>query len=98
MKILFINNDGGGFADYVDVAPNTNIHCFVSERLSGRPVDNYLIRVNRLSFLKTPSQVVMSTRQERDQPPARILSEANRPVERLSLGNSIPGQTLGAIR
>src|SRR4051794_31287038 len=25
MKILFINNDGGGFADYIDVAPGMSV-------------------------------------------------------------------------
>jgi hypothetical protein len=48
MRVLFINNDGGGFADYVEVAPDTSVGRFFSERLPhGRPED-YLIRVNRL--------------------------------------------------
>jgi hypothetical protein len=47
MRILFINNDGGGFADYVDVESGTTVAGFFAERLpSGKPED-YLIRVNR---------------------------------------------------
>ena len=37
MPILYINNDGGGFADYVDVPTGTTISTFVSERLNARP-------------------------------------------------------------
>ena len=47
-RILFINNDGGGFADYVDVPENTTVEQFFAERNpNGKPQD-YLIRVNRL--------------------------------------------------
>ena len=47
MKILYINNDGGGFADYVEVADGTTIEQFFAERLSGSKAQDYLIRVNR---------------------------------------------------
>ena len=47
MKILWINNDGGGFADYVNVADDTTVEKFFSEKLSGRSPADYLIRVNR---------------------------------------------------
>ena len=47
MKILFINNDGGGFADYVEVTPGTTVEKFVSQKVSGREAADYLIRVNR---------------------------------------------------
>jgi sulfur carrier protein ThiS len=47
MKVLVINNDGGGFADYVDVPENTTVRdMFQREVRSGKP-DSYLIRVNR---------------------------------------------------
>ena len=47
MRILFINNDGGGFADHVDVQPGLTVEQLFAERLPhGRPRD-YLIRVNR---------------------------------------------------
>jgi sulfur carrier protein ThiS len=47
MQILFINNDGGGFADYVEVAEGTTVEKFFSQQLSGREAEDYLIRVNR---------------------------------------------------
>ena len=47
MKVLVINNDGGGFADYVDVPEGTTVRdMFQREVRSGKP-DAYLIRVNR---------------------------------------------------
>jgi hypothetical protein len=47
MKILYINNDGGGFADYIDVADGTTVaQLFRDKILAGKPHD-YLIRVNR---------------------------------------------------
>ena len=46
-KVLYINNDGGGFADFVEVAPGTTVQQFFAERVPhGKPHD-YLIRVNR---------------------------------------------------
>jgi hypothetical protein len=46
MKILYINNDGGGFADRIEIEPETTVQTLFDERVSGRPSD-YLIRVNR---------------------------------------------------
>lgn len=47
MRILVINNDGGGFADYVDVEAGLSVaELFRRQSPSGRPED-YLIRVNR---------------------------------------------------
>ena len=47
MRILFINNDGGGFADTIEVSEGTTIGQLFQERISqGEPAD-YLIRVNR---------------------------------------------------
>ena len=47
MKVLVINNQGGGFADYVDVPEGTTVRdMFQREVRSGKP-DQYLIRVNR---------------------------------------------------
>ncbi len=46
-KILFINNDGGGFADHVDVADGTSVEAFFQEQLPGRSPADYLLRVNR---------------------------------------------------
>lgn len=47
MKVLVINNHGGGFADYVEVPSGTTVReMFQREVPSGKP-DQYLIRVNR---------------------------------------------------
>jgi hypothetical protein len=48
MKLFFINNDGGGFADTIDVDPGTTVSKLFSQRMSGRQSQDYLIRVNRL--------------------------------------------------
>ena len=48
MKILFINNDGGGFADKIEIAAGTTVHELFGERLPGRKPEDYLIRVNHL--------------------------------------------------
>ncbi len=47
MKVLFINNDGGGFADYVEVPDGSTVEHFFADRLPGRRGEDYLIRVNR---------------------------------------------------
>ena len=47
MQILWINNDGGGFADYVEVTEGTTVDKFFTQKLPGRHAEDYLIRVNR---------------------------------------------------
>ena len=47
MRALWINNDGGGFADYVDIPEGTTVEKFFSQQLPGRQAEDYLIRVNR---------------------------------------------------
>ena len=47
MRVLYINNDGGGFADYVNVAEGTTVDKFFNEKLTGQKAEDYLIRVNR---------------------------------------------------
>ena len=47
MKVLFLNNDGGGFADYVDVDENTTVEKFFCQKLPDNNTEDYLIRVNR---------------------------------------------------
>ena len=47
MKVLLITNDGGGFADHVDVADGATVARLFEERLPGRKADDYLVRVNR---------------------------------------------------
>jgi len=48
MKILYINNDGGGFADHIEVAEGTTVAQLFGQRMPGSEPQNYLIRVNRL--------------------------------------------------
>jgi hypothetical protein len=47
MKILFVNNDGGGFADYIDVDSGTTIENLFNLKMEGAKPEDYLIRVNR---------------------------------------------------
>ena len=47
MKVLYLNNDGGGFADQIEIPEGTTVTQLFAERVPhGRPED-YLIRVNR---------------------------------------------------
>ena len=48
MKILYINNDGGGFADYIEVADGTTVQQLFAQRVPSGASQDYLIRVNRL--------------------------------------------------
>ena len=47
MRILFINNDGGGFADHIEVEPSTTLAKLFAQRLPEARAAHYLIRVNR---------------------------------------------------
>ena len=47
MKVLYINNDGGGYADYVEAEPGTTVAQLFARHLPGRQPSAYLIRVNR---------------------------------------------------
>lgn len=47
MRILYLNNDGAGFADFVEVNSGITVGQFFAEKVPhGRSAD-YLIRVNR---------------------------------------------------
>jgi hypothetical protein len=48
MRVLFINNDGGGFAGHIEVAAGTTVARLFAQCLPGRSPEDYLIRVNRL--------------------------------------------------
>ena len=48
MRILYINNHGGGFADHIDVSAGCTVQELFDERLDGESPEDYLIRVNRL--------------------------------------------------
>lgn len=47
MQILFVNNDGAGFADYLDINHGTTVDRLFTQQLPERLPDDYLIRVNR---------------------------------------------------
>jgi hypothetical protein len=47
MKVLFVNNDGGGFADYIDIPHGTTVQELFERQMRAAKSENYLIRVNR---------------------------------------------------
>jgi hypothetical protein len=47
MKLFFINNDGGGFADTIEVSQGCTISQLFQERIPHDKPADYLIRVNR---------------------------------------------------
>jgi len=57
MKVLFINNDGGGFADHIEVADNITVQQLFRDRIGAGKESNYLIRVNRMPV--TRDQVLL---------------------------------------
>jgi hypothetical protein len=48
MKILLINNDGGGFADHIEVSDGITVSDLFHKHCQNRKPADYLIRVNRL--------------------------------------------------
>lgn len=46
MKIIYINNDGSGYAGNLDVPPDTTVSQLFEQEIAGKAAD-YLIRVNR---------------------------------------------------
>jgi hypothetical protein len=47
MRILYINNLGGGFADYVETRDGITVEQFFKEKMPDAHAEDYLIRVNR---------------------------------------------------
>ena len=47
LKILYINNDGGGFADHIDVPDGTTVRELFQRQVQSGKAEHYLIRVNR---------------------------------------------------
>jgi hypothetical protein len=57
MRILVINNDGGGFADHIEVDAGLTVEALFRQQIPyGKPRD-YLIRVNRQPT--APDQVLV---------------------------------------
>ena len=47
MKILVLNHDGGGFADYIEIEEGTTVATLFETRMKDAKPEDYLIRVNR---------------------------------------------------
>ena len=47
MRILYINNNGAGFADFINVEEGITISEFFDQKMKDQDVHDYLIRVNR---------------------------------------------------
>ncbi len=47
MKILFLNHDGGGFADHIEIDEGTTVEALFESRMKHARPEDYLIRVNR---------------------------------------------------
>ena len=47
MKVLYINNDGAGFADHIEIADSTTVTQLFAQRVPQGKSSDYLIRVNR---------------------------------------------------
>ena len=48
MKLMYINNDGSGFADHIEADDGLTVAAFFDEKMAGRKPADFLIRVNRL--------------------------------------------------
>jgi len=49
---MFINNQGAGYANYVQIADNTTIQQFFAIKMQDQQEADYLIRVNRMPVPK----------------------------------------------
>lgn len=58
MKLLYINNDGSGFADHIEADEGTTVSGFFEQKMPGRQASDFLIRVNRQPV--APDQVLQS--------------------------------------
>lgn len=47
MRLLYINNHGGGYADYVNVTDGMTVENFFDQQMPGKKATDFLIRVNR---------------------------------------------------
>jgi len=47
MKVLFINNNGGGFADHIEVSDGCSVRELFAREVTHGKAEDYLIRVNR---------------------------------------------------
>jgi len=47
VKVLYINNDGGGFAGPIEVAAGTTVGQLFEQKQPGHKPEDFLIRINR---------------------------------------------------
>ncbi len=47
MRLLYINNSGGGFADYLDITDGTTVAQFFKDKMPQERPEDFLIRINR---------------------------------------------------
>ena len=47
MQVLYINNDGGGFADYLSAPEGQTVEAFFQSQMPGKCPGDYYIRINR---------------------------------------------------
>jgi len=45
--MLYINNIGSGFAQHIEIEPGTTVAQLFAQKMPGKEVGDYLIRVNR---------------------------------------------------
>ena len=55
MKILFLNHDGGGFADHIDIEEGMTVETLFEARMKDARPEDYLIRVNRQPCSSEPA-------------------------------------------
>lgn len=92
MQILFINNDGGGFADRIEIADGVTVAQLFAQRVThGQPQD-YLIRVNRQP---TTGDTVLQPDDRVSITPTKIEGAA---VPVLSLRFRVPLAPAGAVQ
>ncbi len=65
MQIMFVNNDGAGFADKIEVKDGITVSELFAQQMPGRKPADFLIRCNRLpapadQVLKEGDRVTMT--------------------------------------
>ena len=53
MKILFLNADGGGFADQIEIEQGMSVEALFEQKMKLARSEDYLIRVNRQPCSRT---------------------------------------------
>lgn len=48
MRLMYVNNDGGGFADTIEAPEGQTVGGFFSQHMPDRSPKDFLIRINRM--------------------------------------------------